>query len=232
MKQVDPFPVLVVRRGPLSLRGLAALERDLRVELFVADELTPDWVSFARRVSAVLVVTEDDPLSALGYAVTAGVTCPIIVAMARRFRTDCTDLFAAGAVACVTTPVTKADVDALMPVLMSHAAAARMDGTLRLLLDPISRVVRYRNKVARLTLREFALLHCLSAQSGRPVPAEALMNYVWGDADVRDGTRKILDVYIFQLRKKLKGIGLTDAISTVRGFGHTLVPGARQASVN
>ena len=216
--------MLVVRRGPLSLRALGALEHDPRVELYIADELTPDWASFAKRVAAVVVITERDPFNALGYVITGEVSCPIVVAMSRRFRADCKDLVAAGAVACVTTPFTQADVDRLLPLITLHAAPARIDATLRLLLDPISRVVRYRDKVVRLSLREFALLHCLS-QHGRPVPAETLMTYVWGDSDLRDG-RKILDVYIFQLRKKLKGLGLSSAISTVRGFGYSLASGS------
>jgi DNA-binding response OmpR family regulator len=223
LQDVAPLPVLVVRRGPLSMRALGALEHDPRVELYIADELTPDWASFAKRVAAVVVVTERDPFNALGYVITAEVRCPIVVAMSHRFRADCKELIAAGASACVTTPFTQTDVDRLLPIITLYAAPARIDSTLRLLLDPISRVVRYRDKVVRLSLREFALLHCLSAQHGRPVPAETLMTYVWGDTDLRDG-RKILDVYIFQLRKKLKGLGLVDAISTLRGFGYSLAP--------
>lgn len=222
---MDPLAVLVVRRGPQSLRGLSALEQDPRVELFVADELTPERVAFARRVSAVIAVTEADPFDALAYIVTSGLTCPIVIAMSRRFKAECQDLMAAGAAACVTMPLTTKDVDTLIPKIAAYAAPARMDGSLRVMLDPISRVVRYRDKVARLTLREFALLHCLSQQHGRPVPAETLMTYVWGDSELRDGSRKILDVYIFQLRKKLNALGLTDAIATVRGFGYTLGPG-------
>ncbi|MGH7636161.1 MAG: winged helix-turn-helix domain-containing protein [Gemmatimonadaceae bacterium] len=224
MLDPEPLPILVVRRGPLSLRALGALEHDPRVELYFADELTPDWASFAKRAAAVVVVTERDPFSALGYVVTAEVRCPIVVAMSRRFRAECRDLVEAGAAVCVTTPFTQGDVDRLLPIIALHAAPMHIDGTLRLLLDPISRVARYRDKVVRLSLREFALLHCLSSQRGRPVPAETLMTYVWGDTDVRDGTRKILDVYIFQLRKKLKNIGLNGAISTVRGFGYSLSP--------
>lgn len=205
------------------MRALGALEHDPRVELYVADALTPQWASFAKRVAAIVVVTGRDPFNALGYVITAEVSCPIVVAMSRRFRADCKDLVAAGAAACVTTPLSQADVDRLLPIITMHAGPARIDSTLRLLLDPISRVVRYRDKVVRLSLREFALLHCLSTQHGRPVPAETLMTYVWGDTDLRDG-RKILDVYIFQLRKKLKGLGLQGAISTVRGFGYSLTP--------
>ena len=229
---MDPLPILVVRRGPQSLSGLAALEHDPRVELFFAEQLTPERVAFARRVSAVLTVTESDPFGALAYAVTAGLSCPIVVALARRFKPECRDIVAAGAAACFTMPITTADVDALVPKLAAYAAPARMDSTLRLLLDPISRVVRYRDKVARLTLREFALLHCLSEQRGKPVPAEMLMTYVWGDTDIRDGSRKILDVYIFQLRRKLTRLGLADAISTVRGFGYTLGASAFPHSAN
>ena len=225
MSQRDPVPVLVVRRGPLSLRALGALEHDPRVELFVADALTPDWLSFAHRVAGIIAVTGTDPFSALGYVVTAEVPCPIIIAMSRRHRGDAVDLIAAGAATVVTTPLREADVDRMLPILARHAAPARIDGGLRLLFDPISRVVRYRDKVARLSLREFALLHCLSEQRGRPVPAEAIMTYVWGDTEVGDG-RKILDVYVFQLRRKLRTLGLPDAISTVRGFGYSLAAGA------
>jgi hypothetical protein len=220
-----PLPLLVVRRGPLSVRALGALEHDPRVELYNASVLTPEWASFAKRMAGIVVVTERDPFNALGYVVTAEVGCPVVVAMSRRFRAECRDLVAAGAAACVTLPFTQADVDRLVPIITLHAGPARIDATLRLLLDPISRVARYRDKVVRLSLREFALLHCLSAQRGRPVPAEALMTYVWGDSDLRDG-RKILDVYIFQLRKKLKGLGLGGAISTLRGFGYSLAPAA------
>lgn len=222
------MPVLLLRRGPLAMRALAELQDDPRIELFVADELTQDWRSFSKRVAATLVATERDPLSALGYAVTAGINGPIVMAMAKRYESERKDLLAAGAVTCVIMPVKRADVDALVPILMKHAGPARMDATLRLLLDPISRVVRYRDKVARLSLREFALLHCLSAQHGRPVAADALLTYVWGDAHAGaaggERSRQILDVYIFQLRRKLTSLGLEGAISTVRGFGYSLVP--------
>jgi DNA-binding response OmpR family regulator len=213
-----------VRRGPVSMRALMRLQEDARVELFVADELTTDWISFARRVAGTLVATEGDPLSALGYIVTAGMMGPIIVAMPSRFKTDCKDLIAAGALACVTMPISKADVDRLIPMLLRQGvrAPARMDATLRLLLDPISREVRYRDRRVRLSQREFAVLHCLSGHEGRPVSAEKLLTYVWGDADSGERSRQILDVYIFQLRKKLERLSLKGAIATVRGFGYAL----------
>lgn len=228
----NPVPVIVLRRGPLTLRALAALENDARHELYTTDELSQDWLAFANRVAAVVVATEGEPLSALGYAVTAGVTAPIIVAMSTRYGMDCADLIAAGASACVSMPLTRRDVDGLAPLLATYSGPARIDGSLRLLLDPISRVVRYRAKVAHLSLREFALLHCLSSRYGRPVPAEDMMNYVWGDTGATDRSRRILDVYIFQLRKKLETLGVKGAISTVRGFGYALGAPAPSTKAN
>lgn len=230
-EQLDPLPMLLLRRGQVATRALAAIQNDRRFELFVADELTPEWVSLGQRVAGTLVATEDDPLRALAYVITAGVDGPIVVAMAKRYRLDCKDLISAGAVACVTMPITKTDVDRMIPLLMKHAGPARIDSTLRLLLDPIARVVRYHDKQVRLSQREFALLHCLSAHRGRPASAEELLTYVWSDPDSEaERSRQILDVYIFQLRKKLEQLGLKGAIATVRGFGYALVQTEENAS--
>lgn len=218
----DALPVLLLRRGPVPMRALTALHDDLRLELFVANELTPEWISFAERVAGTIVVTEEDPLSALGYAVTSGMKGPIVLVMAKRYKADCSDLIAAGAAACATMPISTKDIDRIVPLLTSHAHT-RIDSTLRLLLDPIGRTVRYHAKSARLSQREFAVLHCLSSHRGRPVSAEELLRSVWGDAPIGERTRQILDVYICQVRKKLEELGLKGAIATVRGFGYALV---------
>ena len=217
------MPVLLLQRGPVPMRQLTALTEDPRLELFVTEELTPQWVSFAQRVAAAMVVTEAEPLSAFGYAVTAGLSAPIIMLTARKYKADCGDLVSAGATACIMMPITKAELDRVMPLLRKHVTASRIDPTLRLLLDPIGRAVRYHDKSVRLSQREFAVLHCLSSHCARPVSAEDLLTSVWGDASSIERTRQILDVYIFQLRKKLERIGLKGAIATVRGFGYSLV---------
>lgn len=226
--QLDPLPVLLVRRGPVGMRSLTRLHSDERLELFAVDELTSEWIAFANRVAGILVASEGDPLSAFGYAITAGMTAPIAVLTTRRYKSDAADLMAAGAVATATMPLTTVDVDRIVPLFAKHAAFSRIDSTLRLLLDPIGRVVRYHDKSVRLSQREFAVLHCMSSHRGRPVAAEELLAYVWADADPAEHTRQILDVYIFQLRKKLEHVGLTGAISTVRGFGYALAQVTRE----
>lgn len=214
------MPVLLLRHGGVARRALAKLETDARVELLQADEPTSDWVSLGQRVAGTLVVTDHEPMRGLTFALTAGLRGPIAVAMQKRYRAQSRDLLAAGASACLTLPLAPAQVTRLVKVMRAEAGVARMDGTLRLLLDPITRVVRYRNKPVRLSQREFTVLHCLSSHRGKPVSANEVLRYVWaGDASA---SRQILDVYICHLRRKLSRVGLTDAITTWRGFGYSL----------
>ena len=215
------MPILVLRHGSVARRALATLEADARVELIQARGATPDVVSLAHRVSGTLVVAEQDPLSALTFALTAGLRAPIVVAMQKRYARDARDLVAVGATACVTLPLTKAAVARIVKLLRPTSGVARMDPTLRLLLDPITRVVRYRNKPVKLSEREFTVLHCLSSRHGKPVSAEDVLNYVWAE-DRSERSRQILDVYICHLRRKLARVGLKDAITTLRGYGYTL----------
>lgn len=226
---IDPLPLLLVRRGPVSMRQLGALQDDRRLELFVVDELTPEWVAFAHRVTAVMVATVGDPLAALLYLLTAGITRHIVVAHAVQYKKDSRDLLSAGASSCITMPITRADVDRLLRGDVMRSGLTRVEPTLRLVLDPVARNVRYHDKTVRLSQREFAVLHCLSNYSGRAVPADKLFMQVWGDTQATT-QRQLLDVYICQLRKKLEQLGLKGAISTVRGFGYALAQATRNAS--
>jgi DNA-binding response OmpR family regulator len=221
--QVDPLPVLLLRHGPVPMRSLTALHEERRLELFVADQLTSDWISFAQRVAGTCVATDGDPLSALVYALTAGIKAPIIMLIARRYKSECKELVAAGASECIAMPIGAKDQERIIHLLASHASLSRIDTTLRLLLDPIARTVRYHDKIVHLSQREFAVLQCLSSFGGRPVAAHKLVTYVWGERASVERPRQILDVYIFQLRRKLERIGLGGAISTVRGLGYALV---------
>lgn len=217
-----PVPLLLVRRGEVKISLLGRLTSDDRLELFTTDELTAEWVSFADRVAALVIATAGDPLSALGYAVTASVQAPIVVAGPARFRSQARDIEAAGALGFVELPPKNRDIDRLLELLSRHAGPSRVDINLRLLLDPIGRVARYHDSTIQLTQREFALLHCLSTHGGRPVAMEDLYRYVWNEPESKQ-SMQILPVYIFQLRQKLSRLGLREVLVTIRGFGYALV---------
>lgn len=98
----------------------------------------------------------------------------------------------------------------------------QLEPQLRLLLDPIARVVWFRGRAVTLTPREFSLLHALTANTGRPVSSDELRRHVWGSAPTRGTSRQLLPLYVFQLRQKLSQLGLQDALTTVRDYGYAL----------
>ena len=219
---------MILRHGRVAGSALAALASDTRIELVHATGATADWVALGHRVAGTLVVAEQDPLAALTYAITAGLTGPIVLAIHERYKKECRDLVRAGATACVCLPMTRAGVTRLVNALRPAPSVAQIDGTLRLVLDPITRIVRYRNKPVQLSQREFTVLHCLSSRHGKPVSAEHVMKYVW--AGEANGSRQILDVYICHLRRKLGRVGLKNAITTLRGYGYSLAPAIQKTA--
>ena len=219
---VVALPLLVVCRGGGDAVLLEPLRDDPRIELFVTDHLTPTWVTFAQRVAAgIMLLATDDPLGALVYARTAGIEGTILLSVDRTHRRDCAELERVGGASCVQLPLDQSALDRIVAVLGLTHCAASVEPTLRLLFDPIGRVVRYRDKATRLSQREFALLHCLAQHSGRPVRADQILGYVWENAS-SGRSRQIVDVYVCQLRRKLARIGLPNTIKTLRGYGYTL----------
>jgi DNA-binding response OmpR family regulator len=220
-----PLAVFVLRKSLTGARALGALADDPRVELIEADEKKTNWISGAQRASAILAITGSDPMGALLFVLTAGVTVPIFIAAPKRMMAGKKDVVDGGAVACMSTPLTKADVTKMLKLLTSQTSSLSVDSALHLVLDPVARVVRVHDKSVKLSQREFAVLHCLSTRKGRPVSAYDVMAYVWGERSERKKTREILDVYIHSVRRKLKRVGLPNAIQTVRGYGYALASG-------
>jgi len=218
---IAPLPLLVVSHWGTSAALLEPLLADARFEIFVTKDLTPTWVSFARRVAAgMLLLTTDELLSALVYARTAGIEENLVLTVDETHRVERRELENSGAT-CVSIPFSPTSRDRIATVLSATRSLASVEPTLRLLFDPIGRVVRYRDKSLRLSQREFALLHCLAQHHGRPVCADQILSYVW-DNGSSARSRQIVDVYVCQLRRKLTQIGLTNTIQTLRGFGYTL----------
>ena len=224
-----PLPVFVLQRDATTERALGALGDDPRVEFVASTDRKKNWVAGAQRASVVVVTTSSDPLSALLYALTAGITIPVVIAAPKRFAKDRKHVLEAGATAFMATPVSKTDVSRMIKLVAPQATDLQADGSSHLVLDPIGQVVRLHSKSVQLSQREFGVLHCLASRSGRPVSATDVLAHVWGSNPGRVQSREILDVYIFNLRKKLKKLGLPNAIRTVRSYGYALEPAATTA---
>ncbi len=90
-------------------------------------------------------------------------------------------------------------------------------GFRELALDPQRRVATRAGRKLTLTPKEFAVLECLLAADGRPVPAEELLRRVWDEA--ADPFTTTVKTTIGRLRSK---IGDPPVIETVRDSGYRI----------
>ncbi len=103
---------------------------------------------------------------------------------------------------------------------LGRRAAAPLHATLEhgdLSLDPARRVAVRAGRRLPLTTKELAVLECLLAADGRPVPAEELLERVWDEA--ADPFTSTVKTTIGRLRAKL---GDPPVIQTVRESGYRI----------
>ena len=87
-------------------------------------------------------------------------------------------------------------------------------------VDRGARIARVDGREVDLTTLEFDLLRAFAAAPGRVFRRDELIERVW-DGGV-DGSDRIVDVHVSNLRQKLADAGGPDLIRTVRGVGYAL----------
>ncbi len=136
---------------------------------------------------------------------------PIIILSVRNTERDKVQALDAGADDYVTKPFgiqeLLARIRAAMRRMPSNAegsanAEVVSDGVLE--IDFGTRRVTLNGKTARLTPKEFDLLHFLAANSGKPVPHRKLLQTVWGP-DYGEEV-EYLRVVVNQLRRKIEPV--------------------------
>jgi len=88
-------------------------------------------------------------------------------------------------------------------------------------IDPAHQQVTVAGRRVALTAQEIALLVHLARAGARPVPRAELLEAVWTNHPLSEGTRTI-DVHVRRLRVKT---GLADLVATVWGVGYRIDPG-------
>ncbi|GAA0923951.1 hypothetical protein GCM10009554_02380 [Kribbella koreensis] len=106
-----------------------------------------------------------------------------------------------------------------VPTPLTVAPAAE-DNALELDVD--RRVVRYKDREARLTRLEHDFLHCLVAEPGKVWTYQRLHHAVWGNEHLGHGSH--IHSVVKRLRQKLASLGATVTIHAVRGVGFHLLP--------
>lgn len=90
----------------------------------------------------------------------------------------------------------------------------------KLVVKPAEHVALANNKQLDLTAKEFAVLEYLALHSGQAITRTMLMEHIWGN-DFNTFSN-VIDVYIRNLRKKIKKHISQEMITTIRGKGYVL----------
>jgi hypothetical protein len=117
----------------------------------------------------------------------------------------------------VALPMSSAPAPTQLTVAVAPAAE---DNALELDVD--RRVVRYKDREARLTRLEHDFLHCLVREPGKVWTYQRLHHAVWGNEHLGHGSH--IHSVVKRLRQKLASLGATVTIHAVRGVGFHLLP--------
>jgi two-component system response regulator MprA len=128
--------------------------------------------------------------------------------------------FRAGGDDYLTKPFALAELSARLRAILSRAGVDGGVSAAGLRLDPTSFEASCGGHGVRLTPTEFRLLAALAAQVERTVGRREMVRAAWPDgAVVHDNT---VDVYLARLRRKLRTLPGSPAITTVHGVGYRL----------
>ena len=164
-----------------------------------------------------------DGFSICRLARAEGVSTPILVLTARDAVEDRIRGLDAGADDYVAKPFAEAELAARVRALLRRTdrpvQTCLSVGTLN--LDPTTRTVSVAERPLELGATEFRLLELLARNRGMTLSRAQILEKIW-DYDFQ-GSSNIVDVYVSQLRRKLKAAGTNAQIATVWGIGYKLV---------
>jgi two-component system response regulator MprA len=149
-----------------------------------------------------------------------GVQTPVLFLTARDALTDRLAGFRAGGDDYLSKPFSLAELIARLRALLNRSGVEDTLNAVGLSLDPTTFEVSCGQQSIRLTPTEFRLLGALAAQAERTVSRRELVRVAWPEgAVVHDNT---IDVYLARLRRKLRTLAGSPAITTVHGVGYRL----------
>ena len=165
-----------------------------------------------------------DGFSVCRSARAEGITTPILVLTARDAVEDRIRGLDAGADDYVAKPFAEDELAARLRALLRRGDRPLQTnlnvGTLE--IDPATRTVSVEQRTLDLGATEFRLLELFFARNrGMTLSRAQILEKIW-DYDFQ-GSSNIVDVYVSQLRRKLKASGTTAQIATVWGIGYKLV---------
>ncbi len=199
----------LVIEAPDGMKGLAAFAHE-GPDLVILDVNLPDLSGFevCRRIRAQAAT-------------------PIMMLTVRAGEEDQVRGLDLGADDYLTKPFSPRTLLARVRALLRRSAGAERPAPLAagdLTLDVERQMLSVCEAApVHLTSLEFRLIQYLMANGGRPVPAERLINHVWGYQGV--GDRQLLKQLVHRLRQKIERNPAEPAyLLTVAGVGYALDP--------
>lgn len=152
-----------------------------------------------------------------------GITTPVIMVTALGTLEDRVGGLDAGADDYLVKPFAPEELFARIRALERRPVKMELNRQLEfgdIVLNLSNRVLSKDEKRVELSKKEMDLLEFLIRNKGQILTRELLLNRVWGlDSAVEDGN---LDNYIYFLRRRLKQVGSSVMIRTVRSVGYSL----------
>ena len=152
----------------------------------------------------------------------AGRWMPVLMLTARTDIGDRVLGLDCGADDCLSKPFSLAELSARLRALLRRGARPRPTvltvGNLR--LDPAARRAWRADTEIDLSAKEFMLLHLFMGHPGDVLSRTQIIDHVWDFA--YDGTSKVVDQYVANLRRKIDRPFAVKQLETVRGAGYRL----------
>ncbi|MBE3583313.1 MAG: response regulator transcription factor [Limnochordaceae bacterium] len=148
---------------------------------------------------------------------------PVLILTARDQVDNRVEGLDAGADDYLVKPFAFPELLARVRALLRREAAYQRDPVLRvgnLELDTVHRVVKRAGNTIELTNKEYAILEYLMRHPGQVLTRTQIAEHVW-DYDFT-GSSNVVDVYIYNLRRKIGDEGEPRVIRTIRGAGYQL----------
>ncbi|MCB0127184.1 MAG: response regulator transcription factor, partial [Caldilineaceae bacterium] len=89
-----------------------------------------------------------------------------------------------------------------------------------LTLDPAAKIAQRGDHKIELTAKEYAILELLMRNPGQVLSRDQIIDHVW-NMDY-DAESKLVEVYMYNLRKKIDSNGTPKLLQTVRGLGYRI----------